>query len=66
MARELGPKGVHVAHVIIDGMINEDGEAASGDGLAPTAIAEAYYQLHRQQLSAWAHELDLRPAGEKF
>ena len=66
MARELGPKGVHVAHVIIDGMINEDGEAGSGDGLAPTAIAEAYYQLHRQQRSAWTHELDLRPAGEKF
>lgn len=66
MARELGPKGVHVAHVIIDGMINEDGEAGSGDGMAPTAISEAYYQLHRQQRSAWTHELDLRPAGEKF
>lgn len=64
MARELGPKGVHVAHVIIDGMINE--EAGSGDGMAPTAISEAYYQLHRQQRSAWTHELDLRPAGEKF
>lgn len=66
MARELGPKGLHVAHVIIDGMIDEDGEAQSGGGLAPTAIAEVYYQLHRQQRSAWTHELDLRPAGEKF
>ncbi|WP_441279647.1 SDR family NAD(P)-dependent oxidoreductase [Tardiphaga sp. 172_B4_N1_3] len=66
MARELGPKGVHVAHVLIDGMIDQEGEAASETHLAPTAIAEAFYQLHRQERSAWTHEIDLRPASEKF
>ncbi len=72
MARELGPKGVHVAHVIIDGQIagerpgyrpDERGEDAV---LSPEAIAEAYYQLHLQQRSAWTQELDLRPYVEKF
>ena len=65
MARELGPQGIHVAHVILDGMIENDGEKADAY-LAPADIAEAYYQLHRQQRSAWTHELDLRPASEKF
>lgn len=75
-AREFGPRGIHVAHVIIDGGI--DGErlranaparvaAAGQDGLLqPDAIAEAYWQLHRQQRSAWTHELDLRPYKETF
>ena len=72
MARELGPQGVHVAHVIIDGQIagerpgyrpEERGEDAV---LAPLAIAEAYWQLHMQPRSAWTHELDLRPWVEKF
>ncbi len=72
MARELGPQGVHVAHVIIDGQIagerpgyrpEERGEDAV---LAPSAIAEAYWQLHAQPRSAWTHELDLRPSVEKF
>lgn len=66
MARELGPKGLHLANVIIDGTIDEDVEAGSRHGLAPTAIAEAYYQLRCQQHNAWTHEFDLRPAGEKF
>jgi NAD(P)-dependent dehydrogenase (short-subunit alcohol dehydrogenase family) len=65
MARELGPKGLHVAHVILDGMIGQEGGTAA-DALDPTAIAEAYYQLHRQARSAWTHEIDLRPASEKF
>jgi NAD(P)-dependent dehydrogenase (short-subunit alcohol dehydrogenase family) len=63
MARELGPKGIHVAHTIIDGQI---GDNAEGSKLAPTAIAEAYWQLHRQAKSAWTQELDLRPWAEKF
>lgn len=66
MARELGPKGVHVAHVVIDGMIGQDGGAPQEGVLKPTEIAEAYYQLYRQKRSAWTHEIDLRPSGEKF
>lgn len=65
MARELGPKNVHVAHVVLDGMIAQE-NVASEDLLQPAAIAEAYYQLHRQTRSAWTHELDLRPSNEKF
>jgi NAD(P)-dependent dehydrogenase (short-subunit alcohol dehydrogenase family) len=72
MARELGPKGVHVAHVIIDGQIagerpgyrlEERGEDAV---LNPGAIAESYYQIHMQPRSAWTQEMDLRPCMEKF
>lgn len=65
MARELGPKGIHVAHVILDGMIAQEG-APSERMLQPAAIAETYYQLHRQDRSAWTHETDLRPSSEKF
>jgi len=76
MAREYGPRGLHVAHVVIDGGI--DGErlrrgvpaliAERGeDGLLGIdAIAEAYWQIHRQTRSAWTHELDLRPYKETF
>lgn len=72
MARELGPKGVHVAHVIIDGQIAAERyrhltEKRGPDSLlSPDAIAETYYQLHRQPRSAWTFELDLRPWTEKF
>jgi NAD(P)-dependent dehydrogenase (short-subunit alcohol dehydrogenase family) len=72
MARELGPKGVHVAHVIIDGQILSERyahlEAGRGPDslLQPDAIAEMYYQLHAQPRSAWTLELDLRPWSEKF
>lgn len=72
MARELGPKGVHVAHVIIDGQIESEryrhlAEQRGPDSLLPPdAIAETYYQLHRQPRGAWTHELDLRPWAEKF
>ncbi|RVT91650.1 SDR family NAD(P)-dependent oxidoreductase [Rhodovarius crocodyli] len=75
-ARELGPLGLHVAHAVIDGGIDgerlrsrspERAEAAGPDGLLSIdAIAEAYWQLHRQHRSAWTLELDLRPYGEKF
>lgn len=76
LAREFGPHGIHVAHIIIDGVI--EGEAAAlrfpdfvrakgDDGLlAPDAIADAYWALYRQQPSAWTHELDLRPFKEPF
>lgn len=63
MARELGPKGIHVAHTIIDGQIGENAEATR---LSPDAIADAYWHLHRQRRSAWTQELDLRPWAEKF
>ena len=65
MARELGPKGIHVTHVILDGMIAQEG-SPSQSLLQPAAIAETYYQLHRQDRTAWTHELDLRPFSEKF
>ena len=65
MARELGPKGIHIAHVVLDGMIAGEGDSAPGT-LAPAAIAEAYYAIHRQDRTAWSHEIDLRPMGETF
>jgi NAD(P)-dependent dehydrogenase (short-subunit alcohol dehydrogenase family) len=65
MARELAPKGLHVAHVVLDGMIAGEGDSAPGT-LAPAAIAEAYYAIHRQDRTAWSHEIDLRPMGETF
>ena len=76
MAREFGPAGLHVAHVIIDGGI--DGERlrtvlpdfVAGKGEDGTldidAIADTYWHLHTQHRSAWTHELDLRPFKEPF
>ncbi|HKE44113.1 MAG TPA: SDR family NAD(P)-dependent oxidoreductase [Steroidobacteraceae bacterium] len=72
LARELGPKGIHVAHVIIDGQIHSDryahlaGERGPDSLLEPGAIAEAYLALHRQPRNAWTQELDLRPWVERF
>jgi NAD(P)-dependent dehydrogenase (short-subunit alcohol dehydrogenase family) len=72
MARELGPKGIHVAHVVIDGQIRSEryahleGERGPDALLDPDAIAAAYLALHRQHRSAWTHEIDLRPWSEKF
>lgn len=71
-ARDLGPKGVHVAHIIIDGQIESDrpgyraGERGEDAVLSPDAIAETYLQLHRQHRSAWTQEIDVRPWVEKF
>jgi NAD(P)-dependent dehydrogenase (short-subunit alcohol dehydrogenase family) len=75
-AREFGPQGIHVAHVIIDGAIHgekiltrfPDIESKKGpDGLlSPEAIADAYWYLHTQDRSAWSQELDLRPYVESF
>ncbi|HXZ02955.1 MAG TPA: SDR family NAD(P)-dependent oxidoreductase [Stellaceae bacterium] len=76
MARELGAKGIHVAHVVIDGGI--DGARLLGrfpdlrerrgpDGLLSIeAIADSFWQIHRQHRSAWTQELDLRPWAEPF
>ena len=71
MARELGPLGIHVAHVVVDGAIDTEfirtnfpARAALKDRdgiLSPEGIAEAYWQLHCQQRNAWTHEMDLRP-----
>ena len=67
MARELGPRGIHVAHIVIDGRIDADDTGAAPDSrLRPDAIAQAYLDLHRQQRSAWSQEIDLRPWVEKF
>lgn len=73
MAREFGPRGIHVAHAVIDGQIDTPRvrEMSGGDReghtmLSPDAIAEAYWQLHVQDPTAWTLELDLRPAVERF
>lgn len=71
MARDLGPKGIHVAHVIVDGGIHGPHHAVETDKpehhlLEPDAIAETYYQLHAQHRSAWAAEIDVRPWVERF
>lgn len=76
LAREFGPQGIHVAHVIIDGGIAGDRllsrlpgleEKRETDGLLEIdAIADAYWTIHRQHRSAWTAELDLRPWSEAF
>jgi NAD(P)-dependent dehydrogenase (short-subunit alcohol dehydrogenase family) len=76
MAREFGPAGLHVAHVVIDGgiagerLLNRAPQLAAERGedglLGIDAIADAYWHLHTQQRSAWTQELDLRPYRETF
>jgi NAD(P)-dependent dehydrogenase (short-subunit alcohol dehydrogenase family) len=76
MARELGPKGLHVAHVIVDGLIDTAfarehfaqivADAGPDGVLDPEHIADAYWWLHRQPRDAWTFELDLRPWVEKW
>lgn len=76
MARELAPQNIHVIHSIIDGAIDTKWIAKNFperytlkkiDGiLNPNDIAEVYYQTHKQNRTAWTHELDLRPYMEKF
>jgi NAD(P)-dependent dehydrogenase (short-subunit alcohol dehydrogenase family) len=76
MARELSPRGIHVAHVVIDGAIDtefirvnfpERAALKDKDGiLNPEAIAEAYFALAQQTRSAWTHEMDLRPWMETW
>jgi NAD(P)-dependent dehydrogenase (short-subunit alcohol dehydrogenase family) len=72
LAREFGPQGIHIAHIVVDGMINTArvrsmvGDREDNTMLDPGAIAQAYWQLHQQDATAWTLELDLRPAVEKF
>ena len=72
MAREFGPQGIHVAHVVIDGQINTprlreaQPNREESTTLSPEDIAETYWQLHAQDPTAWTLELDLRPAPESF
>ena len=79
MARELGPQGIHVAHLIIDAGVDtafvrervkaggRDPDALAPDTLMnPASIAEAYWRLHTQTRDAWTFELDLRPYGEAW
>jgi len=75
-AREFGPKGVHVAHTVIDGMIdssfirenvpNVDSLRSEDKILNPDHIAQTYVALHNQPRDAWTFELDLRPYGENW
>ena len=76
MARELGPQGIHVAHVVVDGAIDtafirerfpERYALKAQDGiLNPDHIAENYWHLHMQPRDAWTFELDLRPYMERW
>ena len=76
MARELGPKGIHVAHLVIDGAIdtqwirenfpNRYALKADDGILNPDHIADAYWSLHCQPRDAWTHEMDLRPWRENW
>jgi NAD(P)-dependent dehydrogenase (short-subunit alcohol dehydrogenase family) len=70
MARELSPQGIHVAHVVVDGGIRSASRAEPPDKpdsmLDPDAIAQTYLDLLRQQRSAWAWEIELRPWVERF
>ncbi len=81
MARELGPKNIHVAHLIVDAgvdtaFVRDRIKAARGDEalqnlqpdqlMSPASIAETYWMLHNQTRDAWTHELDIRPYGETW
>lgn len=70
LAREYGQKGVHVAHVVLDGLIDEpqtDQHFGSQPGrMDPRSIAQAYLDLSAQPPSTWTHEMDLRPFSERF
>lgn len=73
LAREFGPQGVHVAHIIVDGIIDiprtkhfTTASSAEDAKLKPEAIAETYWHLHTQHRSAFTQEIDIRPYVEKF
>ena len=76
MAREFGPQGLHIAHVIVDGAIDTEFISSNfperyklkseGGILNPDHIAEQYWMLHKQPRDAWTHELDLRPWSENW
>ncbi|MGB1580432.1 MAG: SDR family NAD(P)-dependent oxidoreductase [Nevskiales bacterium] len=76
MAREFGPKSIHVAHVVVDGVV--DGERmrsampqwleakGKNGGLNPADVAETYWHIHQQHRTAWTHEIDVRPFKEAW
>lgn len=78
MARELGPQGIHVAHLVIDAGVDTawvrqriaersaQTDVAPDTLMDPASIAETYWHLHHQPRDAWTHELDLRPFGERW
>jgi len=67
MARELAPKGIHVAHFVIDGAIRPHGRGDDNDAmLDPDAIADTYVHVLMQPRSAWTWEVELRPWVERF
>ena len=70
MARELAPKGIHVAHFVIDGAIRSPGHDESLESpnstLDPDAIAATYLHVLNQPRSAWTWEIELRPWVERF
>jgi NAD(P)-dependent dehydrogenase (short-subunit alcohol dehydrogenase family) len=79
MAREFGPQGIHIGHIVIDGLVNGAVVRSVGplgkfllrqkgdDGaLLPDQVAKSFLTLHQQQKTAWTHELDLRPYKESF
>jgi len=65
MARELGPEGIHIAHVITDGRVI-DGVSKDNKQLSADYIADTYFIIHSQHPSVWTHEMDIRPFCEKF
>jgi len=80
-ARELGPRNIHVAHLIIDAGVDtawvrerireSEGDTAlaglpPGRLMRPDAVADAYWQLYQQPADAWTFELEIRPAAEKW
>ena len=67
LARELWPRGIHVAHIVLDGGFADLSVGpAANDELDPDAMATAYWQVACQERNAWTLELDLRPYQEKF
>lgn len=78
MARELGPKNIHVAHLVVDAGVDTafvrdlrrqrtgQDSFAPDELMKPESIAETYWQLHAQPRDAWTHELDIRPYGERW
>jgi hypothetical protein len=79
MARELGPNGIHVAHLVIDAGVDTEfvrdrlRQAGEDPGnlpphtlMDPDSIAETYWNLHQQRRDGWTHELDIRPYAETW
>jgi short-subunit dehydrogenase len=72
LAKELGPRGVHVAHVVVDGRVRGErtrqrfGDVDDAQCIAPEALAQTIVQLIEQPASAWTFELDVRPSVERW